>query len=119
MPNPLDRIYTDVLLFLLGNVDGSFRFNFSELPEQLKEGGLFKDQFVCFVDHAKGTKWYRPTTLSELAKVQKNHETFRRFMGGTGGYKRNFNYNHPVTVQLDAIQDLVGFITHLMKSLFT
>jgi hypothetical protein len=28
-------------------------------------------------------------------------------MGGTGGYKRNFNYNHAVTVQLDGIGELV------------
>ena len=82
-------------------------FGFSELPEELKDGGIFKDQFLCFTDQEKGRKWYRPTTLLELAQIQKSHVTFRRFMGGTGGYKRNFNYDHPVTVQLDAIQELV------------
>jgi hypothetical protein len=28
-------------------------------------------------------------------------------MGGTGGYKRDFCYNNPITVQLDGIQELV------------
>ena len=82
-------------------------FLIPELPEELVTGD-FKNQFLGLVDPIKGTKWFRPTKLSELARVQKNHETFRRFMGGTGGYKRNFNYNHPVTVQLDGIQELVS-----------
>jgi hypothetical protein len=78
----------------------------SELPQELLSGGL-RRQFLGFVDPAKGSKWFRPTSLSELSSLQKSHATFRRFMGGTGGYKRDFNYNHPVTVQLDAIPDLV------------
>lgn len=80
----------------------------SELPPELKNGGNLQNQFLKFVDPSKGTRWFRPTTLSELSSIQKDHETFRRFMGGTGGYKRDdFSYNHPVTVQLDSIPDLV------------
>jgi hypothetical protein len=79
------------------------------------ERGILGGQLLGFVDPIKGSKWFRPTTLSELNDLQKSHATFRRFMGGTGGYKRDFCYNNPITVQLDGIQELVisNMVWHL------
>ena len=92
----------------------------SELPSELQNGGIYKGQNLQFTDPANGHRWFRPTTLSELSELQKSHATFRRFMGGTGGYKRDdFSYNHLVTVQLDGIEELVRINNSLKHTFHT